>query len=42
LIEFDRHFERGVIKPLNQIYDAIGWNFPETKNVTKNIDDLFM
>ena len=40
-IDRDRHFERGCIKPLSQIFDAVKWNFPETKNASVDTDDLF-
>jgi DNA polymerase elongation subunit (family B) len=41
LIDWDRHFERGLIMPLTQIYDALGWRFPEVKMPAEDIDDLF-
>lgn len=41
LIDRDRHFERGIIMPLTQIFDAIKWAFPETKNVAMDVEDLF-
>ena len=41
LVNRDKHFERGCIKPLSLIFDAVKWNFPETKNASVNTDDLF-
>jgi DNA polymerase elongation subunit (family B) len=40
-IDKDQHFVRGFIKPLTQIFDAVGWTFPQTKNATEDIEDLF-
>jgi DNA polymerase elongation subunit (family B) len=41
LINLDAHFERGFIKPLSQIFDAVKWQFPDTKNISLDVDDLF-
>jgi hypothetical protein len=41
LIDWDRHFERGFIMPLTQIFDAVKWRFPDTKNMSVDVDDLF-
>lgn len=41
-IDKDRHFERGFIMPLTQIFDAIGWKFPEVqKNSVVDISSFF-
>jgi len=40
-INLEAHFERAFIKPLSQIFDAIQWKFPMTKNIVCNIDNLF-
>lgn len=40
-IDWDAHFERGFVKPLSQLFDAMGWDFPETGVVSVDVDDLF-
>lgn len=40
-VDRDGHFERGVIKPLTQIYNAISWKFPSLKNKTQSMDEFF-
>ena len=41
LIDWDRHFERGMMMPLTQIFDALDWEMPDVKHQTNDIDDLF-
>jgi DNA polymerase elongation subunit (family B) len=41
LIDWDAHFERGFVKPLKQIFEAMEWKFPETSVEFQNVDDLF-
>jgi DNA polymerase elongation subunit (family B) len=40
-IDKNKHFERGMKKPLEQLFGAVKWRFPETKLATEDIDDLF-
>jgi hypothetical protein len=41
LIDWEAHFDRGFIKPLSQIFDAISWRFPETTQISADVNDLF-
>ena len=40
-IDWDAHFERGFVKPLNQLFDAMKWTFPESSIEFQDSDDLF-
>ena len=40
-IDYDRHFMRGLIMPLKQIFSAIKFKIPQFKQITQNVDGLF-
>jgi len=40
-IDYDRHFMRGLIMPLKQIFSAINFKIPQFKQITQNVDGLF-